>query len=167
MGHHLSITVGFAGVAVAILSAFASARADGDGRVEGAPHVVSFSREIQPLLTEHCLHCHGSTTQKADLDLRSPATIEKGGVSGPAIERGSSSKSLLYEQVSNRVMPPGKAAKLTDEQIRLIARWIDAGAPADAVADRAALVRERTHWAFRPPVKSAIPSVKGDRTSVV
>ena len=35
-------------------------------------------------------------------------------------------------------MPPGKAAKLSDEQIRLIARWIDAGAPADRGANDAA-----------------------------
>ena len=77
----------------------------------------SFRREIQPILAEHCLKCHGEATRKADLDLRSPATIAKGGVSGPAIERGASSKSLLYEQISTHVMPPGKAAKLSAAQI--------------------------------------------------
>jgi Protein of unknown function (DUF1553)/Protein of unknown function (DUF1549)/Planctomycete cytochrome C len=165
MRHRLSITVGFAGTAAVILGTFAIARADGDGRENRAELVPSFSREIQPILAEHCLKCHGATTQKADLDLRSATKMEKGGVSGPAIERGASSKSLLYEQISKHVMPPGKVAKLTDEQIRVIARWIDAGAPSDRAADDAPSISEHTHWAFRPPVKSAIPSVNG-RTAI-
>ena len=62
-----------------LLSACVAARADGDARGRKPP-APSFSREIQPILAGHCLKCHGSTTQKADLDLRSPATMEKGGV---------------------------------------------------------------------------------------
>jgi cytochrome c553 len=165
MGHRLSITMGFAVTAVAILSVFSTARAFGDGREDRTSSVPSFSREIEPVLAANCLKCHGATMQKADLDLRSPTTMEKGGVSGPAIERGASSKSLMYEQISKRIMPPGKAAKLSDEQIRLIARWIDAGAPADVVASVPSRLSAETHWAFRPPVKAAIPSVKG-RTAV-
>ena len=123
-----SFPVAIPAIATAIFSAFVLARADGEERGDRNAAAPSFSREIQPILAGHCLKCHGSTTRKADLDLSSPATMEKGGASGPAIERGESSKSLLYEQVSKHVMPPGKSAKLTAEQIRVIARWIDAGA---------------------------------------
>ena len=164
MGHRLSITVGFAGTAAAILSAVATARADGDGRQNPTSHVPSFSREIQPILAEHCLKCHGPTTQKADLDLRSPTKMENGGVSGPAIERGASSKSLLYEQISKRVMPPGKAAKLTDEQIRLIGRWIDAGAPADPEADATAFGISAVTLGVSAAGEIHVPSVKGRTT---
>ena len=47
-------------------------------------------------------------------------------------------------------MPPGKAAKLTDEQIRLIARWIDAGALSDGdpQPDRHAAIRARRTGRF-------------------
>jgi len=120
----------------------------------------SFSRDVLPILRVHCLKCHGSETRKADLDLRSPARMEKGGASGPAIVKGSASSSLLYENVSTYAMPPGKAAKLTDEHIRLIARWIDAGAASDGDVDRSGGPSAPTHWAFRPPVKRGPPAVK-------
>ena len=102
-------------------------------------------------------------TRKADLDLSSPATMAKGGASGPAIERGASSKSLLYEQISKHAMPPGKAAKLSAVQIELVARWIDAGAPSDLAASEAAAAVAPVHWAFRPPVKSVLPAVERTR----
>ena len=155
--------------AAALLSAIGAARADGEPRGERGAASPSFKREIQPILAEHCLKCHGEATRKADLDLRTPATMAKGGVSGPAIERGASSKSLLYEQISTHVMPPGKAAKLSAVQIALVAQWIDAGAPSDLAASEAAAAVAPVHWAFRPPVKSALPAVKrsaGIRTVV-
>src|SRR6516162_4082354 len=130
--------------AVALISP-AAVRARGgasDDRDRAAP---SFSRDIQPILAAHCLKCHDPVKRKGDLDLSTPAKIEAGGASGPAIERGSSSKSLLYEQVSKREMPPGKAAKLTDDQIRLIARWIDSGARGDGVSEAAAPLKAPTH----------------------
>jgi Protein of unknown function (DUF1553)/Protein of unknown function (DUF1549)/Planctomycete cytochrome C len=152
---------GAAFFAAAILSGYVAARADGDPRAERKPPAPSFRREIEPILARHCLKCHGPATRKADLDLSNPATMEKGGASGPAIERGASSKSLLYEQISKHVMPPGKAAKLSAEQVGLFARWIDAGAPSDLTASEPAAVAAPLHWAFRPPVKSAIPAIKG------
>jgi hypothetical protein len=161
MRHCLSIAMALAGMATAVFGVLPAAGAHGELRLEDTSPAPGFRREIEPILAEHCLKCHGSTTQKADLDLRSPATIERGGVSGPAIVRGASSKSLLYEQISKRVMPPAKAAKLTTEQVRVIAQWIDAGAPGDGVATGSPPGNSvPTHWAFQPPVKSAIPTVK-------
>ncbi len=161
MRYRPSVFAGIPTIATAVLSAVVAVRGDGEPRGERKPPAPSFSREIQPILAGHCLKCHGATTRKADLDLSSPATMEKGGASGPAIERGASSKSLLYEQVSKQEMPPGKVAKLTAEQIQLIARWIDAGAPDDSGAKERAALSAPKHWAFRPPVKAALPAVKG------
>ena len=61
-------------------------------------------------------------------------------------------------------MPPGKAAKLSAAEIRLIARWIDAGAPADGAKHDPAAAIAPTHWAFRPPVKSVPPAVRAAST---
>ena len=160
MRHRLSIVMRLTGMAVATLSALAMARADGARRAEATSPAPSFRRAVEPILAEHCLKCHGSTTRKGDLDLRTPAKMEKGGESGPAIVRGASGKSLLYEQVSKHVMPPGKATKLTSEQIRVIAEWIDAGAVSDVAAQDSPSDAARSHWAFRPPIKSVVPSVK-------
>src|SRR5262249_31076441 len=55
-------------------------------------------------------------------------------------------------------MPP-KEPCLTAGEITLLKTWIDQGAlaPANEVADRPA--GKSTHWAFRPAVRSAEPSV--------
>ena len=163
MSHRPSIRLGFIALAAAALGPFAPSRGDDDVRTAQTVEVPSFTRDVLPILSKHCFQCHGSKVRKADLDLRSPSKIERGGASGPAIEKGAAVKSLLYEQVSERTMPPGKAAKLSDEQIRLIARWIDAGAPGDLAAEETAGPSEsaRSHWAFRPPAKASIPMVKG------
>ncbi len=160
MRHWRSFPAHLTAFITAFLSAIAAARAGGDQGASGKLPVPSFTREIRPILAAHCLKCHGGSTRKADLDLSSPVTMRTGGVSGPAIEPGASTKSLLYEQVTTRVMPPGKAAKLTAEQIGVIGRWIDAGAPSDGTANDTPAATAPVHWAFRPPAKSRLPVVR-------
>ncbi len=162
MRHRPSITLGFMAWAAAAFYPLAAVGSDRGEPTAQKAAVPSFTRDVLPILSDHCFKCHGSAVRKADLDLRSPARIEKGGASGPAIEKGAAGKSLLYEQVSERKMPPGKAAKLSDIEIRLIGRWIDSGAPGDAAAEETAGPSEsaRSHWAFRPPAKAPIPLVK-------
>src|SRR5262249_15765943 len=86
---------------------------------------------------------------------------------GPAIVPGKSTESLLIDALrgTNDVTPmPFKKQPLPEGQIRLIAAWIDQGAkaPADEVADDGT---GRSHWAFKAPVRPALPAVK-DRTWV-
>ena len=52
------------------------------------------------------MRCHGEKVRKADLDLRTPAGVLKGGESGPAVVAGKPDKSLLYEKVHKGEMPP-------------------------------------------------------------
>jgi hypothetical protein len=118
----------------------------------------TFERDVLPILAANCLKCHANDPRKADLDLRTPAGLVRGGDSGPAVVQGSAAKSLLFEKISHGEMPPGKT-KLTAAQVRTIRDWIDAGAlsehPPDEKGDSA-----REHWAFRPPWRPAPPSVK-------
>ena len=102
MRHRPSITLGFMAWAAAAFCPLAAVGSDRDGPTARSVAVPSFTHDILPILSEHCFRCHGSTVRKADLDLRSPAKMEKGGASGPAIEQRRRSKSLLYEQVSKR-----------------------------------------------------------------
>jgi cytochrome c553 len=121
-----------------------------------------FEKDVLPILTAHCLKCHGEKAKKSGLDLRSVSAMVKGGASGPVIIKGHADKSLLYEQVSKKIMPPDQAPKLSSRQIDTIRDWIDAGAlterpekPIEAVT-----AKDREFWSFRPPVRSAIPAVK-------
>jgi hypothetical protein len=123
----------------------------------------SFERDVLPILTTHCLKCHGTEKKKAGLDLRTPALMLVGGTDGPVLVKGSAEKSLLFEQVSKRTMPPGNVAKLTDAQIDTLRAWINAGAPTERpeapVAERVS-AKDREFWSFRPPVRPPVPQVK-------
>jgi hypothetical protein len=127
--------------------------------VDKAPR---FEKDILPILTAHCLKCHGKEARKAGLDLRTTAAMLTGGASGPVLVRGHADKSLLYEQVSKRIMPPDKAAKLTAEQIALVRDWIDAGALAEQTEKPVELVsaKDREFWSFKAPVRPSVPTVR-------
>ena len=115
---------------------------------------VDFQRDVQPILAEHCVLCHGADPKqrkaKLRLDVRESAI--KGGSSGEAaIVPGQPEKSELFRRISSHdddyVMPPPSQKKpLSPAQIQVLKQWITEGA------------RYETHWAFTPPRKTAVPS---------
>ena len=94
---------------------------------------VTFESDILPILEANCFTCHATESPQAELDLRSPASILKGGKSGPAIVIGSASASLLMEKITSGSMPLGDG-RLADEEIEKIRIWIEQGASSGAVA---------------------------------
>lgn len=115
-----------------------------------------FEKDIRPILKSQCFHCHGEESEvKGGLDVRLARFIIKGGESGPAIVPGDAAKSHLLELVKKGEMPKGKA-KLRDEQIAMIERWIASGAktarpePEKLGPEHAFTDEERAWWAFQP-----------------
>jgi hypothetical protein len=108
----------------------------------GAETVPSFEKDVLPILTNHCLTCHGGLKQKNGLDLRSRSSILQGGMSGPAIKPGALAESLLWQKVSTNEMPKGDAKLSAAEQATLRA-WIAAGAPSLADREKEPLVLDK------------------------
>lgn len=124
---------------------------------------LAFERDIRPILKEHCWHCHGEEPELAGgLDLRLARFMLAGGDSGPAIEPGDHGDSILYERIVDGEMPPGEV-KVPEDQLRLLARWIDAGAPTAGTEPESLPVGDiftevdREHWAFQPVTRPAVP----------
>ena len=154
----------------------AGAHSEVEGAVpeEARLQIARFEREIQPLLRERCVACHGGTAPQADLDLRSLASMLRGSRNGPVVLEGFSEKSVIVRQLSSGVMPPeGAGESLSEGEIELIRDWIDGGSFADYVdtgipLDRDFTVAEappvtendRSHWAFRPPSAARPPRVR-------
>ena len=88
----------------------------------------SFVGEILPILQAKCWRCHGEKVRRADLDLRTPASILAGGETGPAVVPGKPDDSLLYENVHGGAMPPNKKDPLSKAEVELVRDWIEAGA---------------------------------------
>src|SRR3954454_11859322 len=98
----------------------------------GAPvAAVDFPRDIQPILTQSCIECHGVNKQKGGLRLDSRAAALKGGLTGSAIVPGDAAKSLLVlriKGIGDDPQMPEKKPPLAATQIETISRWIDQGA---------------------------------------
>ena len=114
-----------------------------------------FGRDILPILSDKCFHCHGpdAGARKAGLrfDTKEGAfRIKKGRA---VIIPGKSGESELIQRVFSKddteVMPPRESNRtLSDKQKELLKQWIDSGAKWDQ------------HWAFTPPTRSAMTAVK-------
>ncbi|MGH7134432.1 MAG: DUF1549 domain-containing protein, partial [Pirellulales bacterium] len=112
---------------------------------------VNYSEQIKPILADRCYACHGpdAAQRKADLELhiRDKAVRE-------AIVPGKADESPLVERITTqnpdeRMPPPdSKKPPLTVEEIELVKRWINEGAPFEA------------HWAYIKPQRPPLPAVK-------
>ena len=91
---------------------------------------LCFERDIQPIFVSQCAKsgCHDSITHKKGYTLDNYDNIVKKG-----IVPGNSAASKIYMSVtgSTESMMPEDAAPLTDNQITLLKKWIDAGAIKD------------------------------------
>ena len=121
---------------------------------------VSFNRDIRPILSDACFHCHGPdrAKRKADLhfDTEEGARADLGGYA--AIAPGKPGESELLARVSSQddeVRMPPEGHPLTDKQISVLRAWVEQGAtvPADDKPEP----DPRDHWAFRTPVRPPLP----------
>ncbi|MEZ6042596.1 MAG: DUF1549 domain-containing protein [Planctomycetaceae bacterium] len=118
---------------------------------------ILFGRDVLPILSDRCFHCHGpdESHREADLrlDVRDEALRDRAGTS--AIRVGDPRSSELIQRVRSTdeatVMPPPDSHRkaLTAEEIRILETWIQQG----AVWGK--------HWSFELPQKSALPGRKG------
>ncbi len=93
-----------------------------------------FQHEIRPLLTTHCLKCHGGEKTQGDFSLVTREALLKGGAEGPAVRLFDGPGSRLVRLVSRAEKPhmPAKADPLPEASVRALSEWIDNGAPYDA-----------------------------------
>ena len=129
------------------------------------------NHEIEPLMRLRCATCHGLRAQEGGLDVRSKATLLKGGKSGPAIVLGDPANSLLLKRIHAGEMPPDEkliaagVKPITVAEISRLERWIEIGAPevpvspdvASTEMDRLVSDEDRQHWSFRRLRPVAIP----------
>jgi cytochrome c553 len=130
--------------------------------------VAMFEPDIVPILRAYCWKCHGGEGRAAELDMRSLPLLMKGGMSGPAIVRGSADGSRLFQKLAEGQMPPpGEALRPTEAHRATLRHWLDNGAPATYEGgplshDELPEITDgdRAWWAFRRPVRPAVPAIR-------
>jgi hypothetical protein len=120
---------------------------------------AAYLRDVRPVLERRCFSCHGALQQKGALRLDTAKAIRAGGDSGPAVVPKDPAASLLIEKVTDadpKLRMPPEGEPLTEAEIAALRAWITAGAPAP---DGEKPQKDpRDHWAYRPPVRPAIPA---------
>lgn len=124
------------------------------GPAHSAPPDVQYNRDVRPILSDRCFHCHGpdAATREAELrlDQHESVTAERSGYR--VIHAGRPDMSELIRRVtssddSERMPPPDSGDALTDDEIDVLRRWIQKGAA------------YQKHWSFIPPHRPALPNV--------
>jgi len=120
---------------------------------------ADYGRDILPILSDKCYHCHGPDEKarkaKLRLDVKESALRTKDAIIVP----GKSRESELVNRITttnldDKMPPPESNRALTPKEVRLLTQWIDEGAKWGA------------HWAFVPPVRPEVPKVQGPKSKV-
>ena len=116
---------------------------------------VRFNRDVRPILSDKCFTCHGpdqgARSSPLRFDSREGAMVDLAS-GGKAIVPGDPAASKLIERVASDDpvlrMPPSYEghAKLSDEEIDTLRRWIEQGAEWEG------------HWAFITPERPRVPA---------
>ncbi|MFN9718873.1 MAG: c-type cytochrome domain-containing protein [Planctomycetota bacterium] len=135
-------------------------RREAENALEPLGRFVSFSRHVAPILADRCIACHNTRSPGGRLNLDSFAAMMKGGESGAALTARKSHESLMLMMVKDGSMPKD-ADPLKPEEIAVIQKWIDVGAPIDAgipvTADLFDVMPERSQPEAPPEYRVAIP----------
>lgn len=104
------------------------------------PTLVSFAKEIAPILNSKCGECHGGDDPKGRLNLSTIAAMKQGGQSRLplVVPKNPNQSSLLLRLVTQNPaqrMPKGSKDPLSDSDIQKVFKWISQGASFDGAAE--------------------------------
>jgi mono/diheme cytochrome c family protein len=133
-----------------------------------ATRPIEFTKDVKPIFAKNCYSCHGAKKQESGLRLDEEATALKGGDSfgKSAIVPSKSAESVLIQAVAHshsELKMPKKGNRLTDGQVGILRAWIDQGANWPAVSIAGEKEASKEHWAFKAPVRPALPAVKNSK----
>ena len=119
---------------------------------------ISFNRDVRPILSDKCFHCHGPDESAREADLRlddeDEAKADRDGTF--AVRAGLPDESELIRRITStdefEVMPPQETNKpLTKKEIRTLRQWIAEGA------------KWSPHWAYVTPERYEPPKVRQEQ----
>jgi mono/diheme cytochrome c family protein len=129
------------------------------------PAAIDYQRQVKPILTRHCVGCHGAVKPRGGLRLDTAAAALKGGKNGPALVIGQGDESPIIAAVRGdgpgERMPLNRPALIVSD-IKLLKDWIDQGANADPT-EQPGLPPSQAHWAFVAPKRPTVPDVANMR----
>jgi hypothetical protein len=123
----------------------------------GSAATIDYGRDVLPILSDKCYHCHGPDEKarkaKLRLDLKESALRTNDPVIIPGNLRDSELvKRITTTNADDQMPPPDSNRSLTARQIQTLKQWVEQGA------------RWGAHWAFVPPQRPTIPKSATSRS---
>ncbi len=120
---------------------------------------IDFNKQIRPILSDKCFHCHGPDEKHRKGKLRLDISYGNEGAfrthkDSVSIKPKEPNNSEVYKRIistdPDEVMPPPDSTKkpLNDKEKALVKKWIEEGA------------NWQEHWSFHPIKKIEIPEAK-------
>ncbi len=116
---------------------------------------IDFNRDVRPILSNNCFHCHGPDSTDREADLRLDLRAGEGDIHGAesVVDAKNPAESELIKRIASddpdeHMPPPDSGKTLTPAQIKILRQWVDEGA------------KYQKHWAFVAPQRPEIPAVK-------
>ena len=107
---------------------------------------MDFKRDVRPILSNHCFHCHGPDEEERQADLRLDRQTGVETVVTPGDVDASELIRRITSEDPDERMPPAESKKpLTTTQIKVLTQWVQEGAIWEA------------HWAYDRPRRHPIP----------
>lgn len=122
-------------VLAAVLAAASSRAADN----------LQFNRDIRPILSANCFHCHGPDSNHREADLR---LDEQSGIAesfGKGLAESEAWSRIISNDPDEKMPPADSHLELKPEQITILKKWIESGAEWEG------------HWSFITPERPAVP----------
>lgn len=117
-------------------------------------NTVDFNRDVRPILSDKCFHCHGPDEQNRKGGLR----LDTAKGAARALKGKTPAETEFVERIRStdadtRMPPPDSniSKTLTPREIEILERWVAQGA------------KYARHWAYEPPVKASLPAVVDNR----
>ena len=89
-----------------------------------------YNHLVYPIFHNKCVSCHNASKMKGELNMKDFESFLKGGENGEVMIKGNSKKSDLMQRINlaeehEDTMPPEGKERITDDEMKLIALWID------------------------------------------
>ena len=135
-----------------------------------AEPVLTFEKDVRPIVKAHCTHCHGEEEDPdGGVDLRLRRFMDQALESGAKLLVPGHPEQSELVQIIRRGEMPKKGKKMPEAELAVLERWIAQGAktarPEPLTLAPGALITEedRAWWAFQPVRRPAVPAAAADQ----
>ncbi|MCA9044966.1 MAG: DUF1549 domain-containing protein, partial [Planctomycetaceae bacterium] len=131
-----------ASLALGLFLSLCAANADADDTA-----AIRFNRDVRPILSAKCFHCHGPDGAHREADLRLDTEEGIAQAFGKNLDDNEGWSRIASDDPELQMPPPKSPKQLTAAEKQTLQQWIQQGAKWEG------------HWAFVTPERPAVPVV--------